>query len=242
MQRIVVPFFMGDSMSGFDVPGPHVAIEPEVPHGSPQQRMAVLYRALANEVATTKRPLVYAGDCLATIGVLAGLQRRGVSPTIIWFDAHGDFHTWETTPSRFLGGMPLAMLVGRGEQTIMIGAGATPIQEHDAIVVDGRDLDAGEPVSESAVSHVDLDRLGGAIPAEGPLYVHIDVDVVDPADMPAVNYPSPGGPSLDAVAASLESLASTGRVVAWSVSSWNPALEGATIAVAATETLVGALT
>ncbi len=241
MERIAVPFFIGDPMPGFQVPEPHRMIDPTLPEGSPQRRMTILYRALADEVARADRPCVYAGDCLATIGVLAGLQRRGLSPTVVWFDAHGDFHTWETTPSGFLGGMPLAMLVGRGEQTIMAGAGATPIDEHLAILVDGRDLDPGEPVDSSELVHVTLDELQELLPGDAPLYVHIDVDVVDPADMPAVNYPSPGGPSLDAVVSSLRSISSTGRVVACSVSSWNPALPGAETAAAATETLVDAL-
>ena len=52
--------------------------------------------------------------------------------------------------------------------------------------------------------------------------MHVDVDVVDPSDMPAVNYPAPEGPSLSEVRASLLHLASTGRVVAFSISSWNP--------------------
>ncbi|NIA24861.1 MAG: arginase family protein [Gammaproteobacteria bacterium] len=241
MERIAVPFFIGEPMRGFRIPEPHRTINPTLPQSPPQQRMAVLYRALADEVARIDRPCVYAGDCLATIGVLAGLQRRGVSPTVVWFDAHGDFHTWETTPSGFLGGMPLAMLVGRGERTIMAGAGATPIDEHQAILVDGRDLDPGEPVDSSELLHVSVDELQGLLPEDAPLYVHIDVDVVDPTDMPAVNYPSPGGPSLEAVASSLRSIASTGRVVACSISSWNPALPEAETAAAATETLVDAL-
>ncbi|NNC75091.1 MAG: hypothetical protein HKN93_06215, partial [Acidimicrobiia bacterium] len=69
------------------------------------------------------------------------------------------------------------------------------------------------------------------------LYVHVDVDVVDPEDMPAVNYPAPGGPSLETVAAAVAALASTGRVVAFSVSSWNPALPGSEVAAAATRRL-----
>jgi arginase len=196
---------------------------------------------LADLVAATDRPFVYAGDCLSTIGVLAGLQRRGMKPTVLWFDAHGDFHTWETTQSNFLGGMPLAMLVGRGEQSIMIDAGASPIDETLAILVDGRDLDATEPVAESNVRHVALGELEAAIPAQGDLYVHVDVDVVDPDEMPAANYPSPGGPSLSDVAASLALLGSTGRVVAFSLSSWNPALPEADRAEAATEVLVASI-
>jgi arginase len=200
--------------------------------------MGVLCRTLADLVTATDRPVIYAGDCLSSIGVLAGLQRRGAEPSVLWFDAHGDFHTWETTPSKFLGGMPLAMLVGRGEQSIMVGAGASPIDEARVTLVDARDLDTTEPVPASNVRHVALSGLEPAIPEEGDLYVHVDVDVVDPDEMPAVSYPSPGGPSLADVASSLALLGSTGRVVAFSLSTWTPALPDADKAEAATEVLV----
>jgi len=202
--------------------------------------MGALYRVLAEHVAEADRPFVYAGDCVATIGVLSGLQRRGLDPVAIWFDAHGDFHTWETTLSGFIGGMPLAMLVGRGEQSIMVAAGATPIEETSAVLVDGRDLDETEPVALSRMQQVSVGELELAIP-DGSLYVHVDVDVVDPSDMPAVNYPSPGGPSLSKVASSLRMLGSTGRVVAFSLSSWNPALPDAERAAAAAEVLVSSI-
>lgn len=201
--------------------------------------MAVLYRTLADRVFEVDTPVVYAGDCIAPIGVLAGLQRRKVDPTLIWYDAHGDFHTWATTPSRFLGGMPLAMIVGRGEQTVVTGAGLTPLPEDRVILVDARDLDPGEreAVAASHMAVVTVGDLAHSLPPDGPLYVHIDVDVVDPAEMPAVDYPAPGGPSLAEVRSSLLHLASTGRVVAFSISSWNPALPGAGQAARATATL-----
>ena len=71
------------------------------------------------------------------------------------------------------------------------------------------------------------DDLAAGEPAAGPIHVHVDVDVVDPAVKPAVNYPAPGGPGLEEVGAALRRLAATGRVVAASFSSWNPELDGA---------------
>ena len=76
------------------------------------------------------------------------------------------------------------------------------------------------------------DDIVDAAPENRPLYVHVDVDVVDPPDMPAVNYVAPDGPSADAVAESVRGLADTGRVVAFSFSTWNPALEGAELSAA----------
>ncbi len=235
MTTISVPFFIGEPMSGFEVPEPHATLRPALPQTRPTERMAVLYERLAAMVAESPHPVVYAGDCLSIMGVAGGLQRRGIEPIVVFFDAHGDFHTWETTPSGFLGGMPLAMLTGRGEQTIVDGVGLRPIDDDRIWLVDGRDLDPGEDeaVAASGIHHVTIDEIAEN-PPPGDLYVHVDVDVVDPADMPAINYPSPGGPSAAAVARSVAALHATGRVVAFSISSWNPALEGADVAANAT--------
>jgi arginase len=235
MSVVAVPFFMGDPMPGFDVPDPYETLAPDLPSGEPQERMAVLYRHLADKVAAVSNPVIYAGDCVSTIGVLAGLQRKGIHPTLIFFDAHGDFNTWETTPSGFIGGMPLAMLTGRGEQTIVDGAGLTPLPDARVVLVDGRDLDPGEDeaIEQSGIGVTTVDELAHSLPPRGPLYVHVDGDVVDPSDMPAMNYPAPDGPSLHAVRMAMIHLATTGRVVAFSISSWNPELPGADIAAAA---------
>ena len=236
---ISVPFFVGAPIPDLEVPEPGVVLWPELPDGTPQQRMAVLFRHLADRVAAEPDPVIFAGDCLSAIGVLAGLQQAGVDPTLIWFDAHGDFNTWETTPSGFLGGMPLAMIVGRGEQSILEGAGLTPLAERRVVLVGARDLDPGEDeaLAASELTIVSVAQMLDRDPPLGRLYVHVDVDVVDPLEMPAQNYPAPGGPSLRDVSAALASLAATGRVAAVSFSTWNPTLPGAEQAAAATREL-----
>lgn len=255
MQVVAVPYFIGRSMDGFTVPEPAITLTPDLPddpieydtshasgpNGPGQRRMAVLYDELATVVAGNDPALVYAGDCLSVIGVLAGLQRKGIDPTLYWFDAHGDFHTWETTSSNFLGGMPLAMLSGRGEQSIVEAVGLRPLTDDHIVLVDARDLDRGEDtaVAASGMTVMSVDEVASTTPPTGPIYVHVDVDVVDPSDLPAINYPAPDGPSTDAVRAAVASLAATGRVVAASVSSWNPALEGADRAAAVTRSIMG---
>lgn len=208
-------------------------VEVDLPPAAKTARMAVLYRALAAEVRDAvlagERPVVINGDCCATIGVLAGLQQAGLEPTLIWFDAHGDFNTWETTPSGFLGGMPLAMAVGLGEQTLLEGAGLRPWPVAKVILTDARDLDPGERenVARSGISHLtDIEQLlePDRLP-DGPLYVHFDTDIIDPADAPAMNYPAPGGPSSEQVRGVLRTLAATGRVVAVSMTLWDSELD-----------------
>jgi arginase len=226
-------------MAGLVVPEPHEVLQPALSDADPQHRMGVLYDHLAGWVAETDRPVVYAGDCVSVIGVLSGLERKGLAPTLLFFDAHGDFNTWETSPSGFIGGMPLAMLTGRGEQTIVTGAGLTPLPDERVYLIGARDLDPGEAeaLSRSNVTQVPVADLEHRLPPEVPLHVHVDLDVVDPGDMAAMNYPVPGGPSLDLVHAAMVSLAATGRVVAFSLSSWNPALPGADLAAAAAHTV-----
>ena len=243
MGVIAVPYFIGAAMPGLVTPHPGLALSPPLPDGSPQERMAVLYGHLADTVAVEEDPAVYAGDCLAAIGVLAGLQRAGIDPTLVWLDAHGDFHTWRTTRSGFLGGMPLAMIVGRGEQTIVDGAGLIPLDERRVVLVGARDLDPGEneAVAASAMTVLSMEDATRQEPPPGALHVHVDLDVVDPREMPAHNFPAPGGPSLRDVEAALARIAASGRVAAVSFSTWNPALPGADRAAAATTVLATAI-
>ena len=94
--------------------------EQQLPDTNKQSRMSLLHKEIAKHVSEAiingEVPMSIAGDCCTAIGVMAGLQRVGIEPLFVWFDAHGDFNTWETTPSGFLGGMPLAMIAGLGQQ------------------------------------------------------------------------------------------------------------------------------
>jgi arginase len=206
--------------------------KPFLPSGDQQTRMSAIHSPIADFVAVTikkgDRPVSIAGDCCTAIGIMAGVQRAGINPTLIWFDAHGDFNTWETTPSGFLGGMPLAMMVGRGEQRMLDAVGLEPIPEAQVILIEARDLDPGESkaVQESAVVHLNnsLALLNYPIP-KSPLYVHFDVDVINPDDAPAVKYPAVGGPSASELHSVFRRLAQTGQLVAVSVSTWVPELD-----------------
>jgi arginase len=240
---IFVPHFIGErSRDRARLAGGEL-VTPELPAAGAQQRLAVLYEELAARVAASAQPRVQAGDCVATLGVAAGLQRRGVDFHLVWLDAHGDFNTWETTPSGFLGGMPLAMLAGLGEQTIVEALGLRPLAARRILLVGARDLDPGERenLSGARVPQAAVTDVPAMVPPEGPLYVHLDLDVVALDEMPAVNYPAPGGPSAAGVRLALDHLFSTGRVAALSVTCWDPALDGAERSRATAESLVGDL-
>ncbi len=231
---ILTPYYLDDPMLGLEAlaePGWQIN-EPDLSNPEQQLRMARLYESLAATVAehlaSGFRPISTAGDCCSTIGVAAGLQRAGVDFLLIWLDAHGDFNTWETTPSGFLGGMPLATLVGRGEQTMPEGVGLLSLAEGRILLMDARDLDPAEKTAllESEIvrlTNVD-DLIRHPLP-ELPIYVHIDVDIIDPREAPAMNYLAPGGPSVDELQEAFRYLARTGDIKAISMSTWNPELD-----------------
>ena len=199
---ILTPFFLDEPLPGLEslATSDWIVNKPKSLAGDKQHRMSVLHRQLAEFTAQSilmgNRPVSIAGDCCTTIGMLAGLQRAGIDPILIWFDAHGDFNTWETTPSGFLGGMPLAMLVGRGEQTMLKALQLVPLAEDRVILTDARDLDPGEKqlIEEANIIHLpDVKTLLDAMLPDGLLYVHIDMDIVNPAEAAAMNYLAAGG-------------------------------------------------
>jgi arginase len=221
---LFVPHFMGERSRDAARLAPAEVVEPSLPAGPAMDRMAVLYADLAERVGSGSGSLVQSGDCVATLGVAAGLQRRGDDPHLIWLDAHGDFNTWDTTPSGFLGGMPLAMMVGLGEQTVVEAVGLRPLPAGRVWLVGARDLDPGERdnLARAQIRQLSLEELAAVAPPGGPLYVHLDVDLLDPDEMPALDFPVPGGPTAAEVRGALDRLFASGRVVGFSFVGWNP--------------------
>lgn len=208
----------------------------KLPRSSTLERMSIIHAALAAAVeeisAGGDLPVSIAGDCCTAIAMLAGLRRAAKNPVLIWFDAHGDFNTRETSPSGFLGGMPLAMLVGRGEQALLEALDLAPIEEDRVILTDGRDLDPGEMelVDRSSITHLrdPMDLVEYSF-SEHSMWIHFDTDILDPEDVPSQNYPAPGGIRKEALQEIFQYLAGTGNICAISLSSWAPDLPGAEI-------------
>lgn len=202
--------------------------DPDVGGADQIARMTAIHEMLAvaalDAIRGGERPVSIAGDCCQTIAVVAGLQRAGLDPVIVWLDAHGDFNTPATTPSGFIGGMPLAMLTGRGDDRLMRGVGAQPIPERDIILADARDLDPGErdALERSEVRRsADLAKVPRMIPPGRAVYVHLDPDIIDPVDAPAMHYATKGGCTAANVGVLARALASTGQIVAASMSLWD---------------------
>lgn len=201
----------------------------EVADRSPES-LAKLHRPIADFVAEAAgaglRPISVAGDCCAAVPVLAGLTRAGVEPTLVWVDAHGDFNTPETSPSQFLGGMPLAMMAGRGPQWMCEAVGGARIAEERIWLVDARDLDPGErdALEASKVRRCSVEDMA-SLRIEGPVWVHADLDVIDAAEAPGMNYPVHGGPSAEELADALATLRHNVDLRAVSICGWTERLD-----------------
>ncbi|KAB2967662.1 MAG: arginase family protein [Thermoanaerobaculia bacterium] len=204
-----------------------------VPAGSTlAERMSALEEPVARHfrgcLESGDRPISVAGDCLSVLGVVAGYQRAGLSPRLLWLDAHGDFNTPETSPSGFVGGMPLAMLVGRGDQELMRLLRARPLDEARVTHFDARDLDPleREAFEASAIRRAPtLEELARVAHDGAPLHLHLDCDLIDPRDAPAMLYPAPGGPRARELAEVLARLARHTRITSLSLSAWSPHLD-----------------
>ncbi len=252
---IGVPYYLGEAKSdrrevdalrrsgiADELHAEWIEIEPNF--ATADDPVVAVNRALANTVQSQadKLPVVFANDCTSCLGMVKGLEQK--APVVLWYDSHGDFNTPETSPSGFLGGMPLAALVGRGNQHLMRGIDLQPLSERDVIITDVRNLDPEEGVmlrNSDVTIYETIDALNSTILPDRPLYIHFDTDVVDCDEMPAMSYPEPGGPSLNESIKSLRHVFSQGKTVGVLFSLWNGTLRGGDEAMAATFELIRAL-
>ncbi|MFO7448207.1 MAG: arginase family protein [Ignavibacteriaceae bacterium] len=190
--------------------------------------------ALNNQVADfveenihhNKLPVCIGGDCFKPFGVLKGLLNSGKNPSLLWLDAHGDFNTRETSQSGFFGGMPLAILTGRDNSEFLKLNGLSPLPDEKVILYDRRDLDTGEVVllAKSKVRQPEnMSELIEMSMGEKQIYLHLDTDIINPVDAPAMLFKTPGGPSLAEIKTFIETIKE--KIAAVSVTLWEPSLD-----------------
>jgi arginase len=146
---------------------------------------------------------VLGGECTIVAGALSGALTAEPELSLVYFDAHGDFNTIATTPSHYISGMVLAHLCGRSVAPLLF-PGARKIADDRVALVGARSLDSGEitNLEQSRVLRIALDREHPDAPGlvawsrRRSVWVHVDVDVIDPREFPAVAFAAVGGPSM----------------------------------------------
>jgi arginase family enzyme len=167
-------------------------------------------------------PVLLAGDCAVGLTTLPAVHRHRPEARLLWLDAHGDFNTPETTTSGYLGGMSLSGACGRWDPGLV----PEPARPDRAVLAGVRDLDPPEreALERSSVTVI------GASPVEtlvavnnaldgAPVYVHLDLDVLDPAQMPA-QFPSDGGLAAEKLFDVLEAVAESSELVGLEVTAF----------------------
>ncbi|MBT0773672.1 arginase family protein [Kineosporia sp. J2-2] len=227
---IVLPFHQDERLAADVIPFDGFStVEPDLPDSGQWHRLTVLFDALADAVAAAHRQgpvVVLTGDCLAGTGTLAGLQRAGVDPGVVWFDAHGDSNTLASSTSGYLGGTSLRMLMGGDPERLTGPLGLRAVAQERCVLVGARDLDPAERdfLAGSPVRRSDVEALTAQLLPEGPLLLHVDLDVADPEEVPGLLFPTTAGPTVRSVTDAVARVTATGRVAALEIAcTWHAA-------------------
>ncbi len=216
------------------------------PEGDPPTEVATafeLHGLVSDQVRGTlaegRFPLVLSGNCNASVGTIAGAGAEGLG--IVWFDAHADFNTPETTTTGFTDGMGLAVAVGHCWRRMAEGVpGFSPVAEENVVLAGVRDVQPaeGERLAGSGVTVVEADRLGreglralaaaldDLTPRLGRVYVHLDLDVLDLTKVGKANgFATEGGLDVEELLAALGMVRERFDVVAAGIASYDPSFD-----------------
>jgi arginase family enzyme len=166
-------------------------------------------------------PVLAAGDCSICLTTLPSALRHRPDARVLWLDAHGDFNTPDTSTSGFLGGMCLSGACGEWEHGL-----ADPIPPDRVVLAGVRDLDDGERelLERSAATVIGASVVETLVAVKNaldgaPVYVHLDLDVLDPEEFPA-QFPAPGGLSSDKLYDLMEAVAEDSELVGLEVTAF----------------------
>jgi arginase len=230
-----------------DLGNVEVAIAEAASEGDPHARFlaeikdanARIAGLVGDSVERGAAPVVLGGDHSLAIGTLGGLAAKHGAGGVVWFDAHGDLNTPQTSPSGNVHGMPLAAGLGLATETFASDAWPLPALDPEHVALVGiRSLDEGErdlvrELGVAVYTMSDLDRrgvepvLGEALErVSGAPFVHVslDMDVVDPEVAPGVGTPVRGGLSYREAHLAMELIAEWG-VGSFEVVEVNPILD-----------------
>jgi arginase len=197
-----------------------------------------LARIVAAEVKEGGFPVGLLANCSAIMGMLGGLQRSGPTSRplrvgMVFIDAHGDFNTPETTLSGMLGGMPVAISAGLCLTRLRLKSGLDPaLPERHIVLAGARDLDPLEQdlLDRSTVERLSVDDIktrSASLDRQmtrlesltDVIYVHVDMDVLDPPEVAGHPLSVPGGPTSRELAAALTDMFRHEKAAAFGVAS-----------------------
>lgn len=180
-------------------------------------------------------PLLLGGDCRMLIGIFAAFAQRETEVGLVFLDGHADFHSPETSPSGDPADMELAILTGRGPERITRIAGKYPLIKDEEVVVYGIRAWDGIGASnievydrrlmvENGIKYSVKEGLKKFSQKELPIWLHFDVDALDPKFMP-VMFPEPEGLTFEEAQEFLGLVWASSRVIGMSIACYHPKLD-----------------
>ncbi|MED3552950.1 arginase [Cytobacillus praedii] len=223
------------------------------------EKTEMLAKEVDQAIEAGSFPLVLGGDHSIAIGTLAGVAKHYNNLGVIWYDAHGDLNTAETSPTGNIHGMPLAVSLGMGHPLLTNVAGYAPkIKPENIVIIGARSLDDGERalIKEKGIKVYtmhEIDRIGMTKVMEDSIsylkgktdgvHLSLDLDGLDPNDAPGVGTPVLGGISYRESHLAMEMLAESEIITSAEFVEVNPILDDknktATVAVALMGSLFG---
>lgn len=174
--------------------------------------------------------ILVGGDCSVTPALVAvEAEAFGGTVQLVWIDAHADLNTARSSPSRHAHGMALRFCLGEGCPTL--DNHDSPVQRDRVTLVGARTFDEAEReyVDRHGIPVIAPDapeRMAAAVAmrlaGDDPVHLHIDLDSLDPEVFPHVNYPVPGGLSLDAVMAIVEAIQDRAMIAGVTLTEYAP--------------------
>ncbi len=202
-------------------------------------------------------PLILGGDHSISIGSLAGVAKHKKNLGLIWYDAHGDMNTDQTTPSGNIHGMPLAVHLGLGNQSLtQIGNYTPKVKPEHVVIIGARDLDLQERelIRQTGIKVYtmhEIDRMGMATVMEEALqivttgtdglHLSLDLDGLDPLYAPGVGTPVIGGLTYRESHLAMEMIAESGALTSCEFVEVNPILDRENITAKTAVGLIGSL-
>jgi arginase len=217
-----------------------------------------LSSTVADVISSNRFPLVFGGDHSIAIGTLAGVAQKYENLGVIWYDAHGDLNTADTSPSGNIHGMPLAASLGIGHEKLVNIAGYAPkIKPENIVIIGARSLDEGERklIKEKGIKVYtmhEIDRLGMTKVMEEAVdylkerntdgvHLSLDLDGLDPHDAPGVGTPVLGGISYRESHLAMEMLAESNIITSAEFVEVNPILDEKNTTASVAVALMGSL-